>query len=59
MEVAVETLADTEVVMYVENLMAVEVVPVKIVENSVFVEVMPVKIVGNSVSVEVESLVFF
>ena len=38
MEVAVETLADTEVVMYVEDLVAVEVVPVKIVENLVLVE---------------------
>lgn len=38
MEVAVETLAGTEAVMYVENLVAIEVVQVKIVENLVLVE---------------------
>lgn len=40
MEVAVETLVDTDVVVYVE------------VESSVVVEVVPVKIVENSVSVD-------
>ena len=53
MEVAVETLVDTEVVVYVETSVDVEVVPVKIVENSVFVDRVDERLVTTVVPVVV------
>ena len=49
----VESLVDTEVVVYVETEVAVEVVPVKIVENSVFVDRVDERLVTTVVPVAV------
>ena len=50
---AVEMLVDTEVVVYVETSVAVEVVPVKIVENSVLVDRADERLVRTVVPVAV------
>jgi len=51
--VAVEIFVDTEVVVYVETWVAVEVVPVNIVENSVLVERLRERLVTTVVPVVV------
>ena len=50
---AVEIFVDTEVVVYVETWVAVEVVPVNIVENSVLVERLRERLVTTVVPVVV------
>ena len=53
MESLVESLVDTEVVVYVETWVDVEVVPVKIVENSVLVDRVDERLVTTVVPVVV------
>jgi hypothetical protein len=52
-EVVVETLVDTEVVVYVERSVAVEVVTLKIVENSILVDRVDERLVTTVVPVVV------